>query len=76
MHTFHRVSVMYWLHQEDKRLLAKVLDKVKLQSARTDKASADAVRQAEMTSLDKIVGKYKLTSGEHEALLKWKHTTY
>lgn len=57
-------------------MLAKVLDKVKLQSAKTDKASAEAVRVAEMTALDKVVGKYKLTAGEHEALMKWKHTTY
>lgn len=62
--------------QEDKRLLEKVLAKVKNHTDSSDASAAAATKSAELSALSAIVDKYKLSQGDKEALLKWKHTTY
>ncbi|KAL6764353.1 hypothetical protein V8C86DRAFT_1583785 [Haematococcus lacustris] len=71
-----KVAEDMFFTQEDKRLFAKLLNKVKSQSDTVDTHAAAGAQAAENSALNAIVAKYKMSSSDIQALLAWKHTHY
>lgn len=65
-----------YFNKEDERILRKLLGKLKSQADTADALTAVGVRAAEESALRAIVDKYKISKGDFEALLDWKHHSF
>lgn len=65
-----------YFNKEEEKLLRKLLTKVRKQSEQADQHAAVGEQAAEQSALRAIVGKYKVSDADFEALLRWKHTQY
>ncbi len=61
--------------KEEEKLLRGLLAKVRAQAEAADPHAATGTLAAERSALDAIVGS-KLSAGEKDQLLEWKHTHY
>lgn len=66
----------YYFNKEDEKALKKLLGKVRSQTQNVDPSSSATSHAAEMASLKAIVGRYKMSDADLNALLAWKHAHY
>lgn len=66
----------FYFNKEDEKALKKLLGKVRSQSQNIDPSASATSQAAELASLKAIVGKYKVSDMDLQALLQWKHAHY
>jgi len=73
----HEIAVENrFFNKEDERLLTNLLKKVKTHTEETDKSAAVTAKAAEEAALRQIVGKYKISKEDFDAIIGWKHSHY
>jgi hypothetical protein len=73
-----RLSVLSYryFNKEDERLLTNLLKKVKTHTEEVDSSAAATAKAAEEAALRQIVGKYKVSKEDFDAIIAWKHSHY
>lgn len=66
----------FYFNKEDEKALKKLLGKVRSQSHNVDPSGSATSQAAELATLKAIVGKYKVSDSDLQALLQWKHAHY
>ena len=70
------VLLRRFFNKEDERLLSNLLKKVKTHTEEVDKGAAVTAKTAEEAALRQIVGKYKISKEDFDAIIGWKHSHY